>query len=233
MDALAELEPDDFKAAVMALLKYGLDGEEQALTGIAKTVFVLAKKQIDDDIRRRENGKKGGKKITEPEPNSNLTLTELEPNFDKERERKQEKETEKEQEKNKEKERSKEKEIKREIERDKEKEIKKDKEIYIYSRAEQIIDHLNARCGTHFRANTQNTKSHISARLREGFTVEDFYEVIDKMAEKWLNDPKMRDYLRPQTLFGTKFESYLNAPRAKPGERSPYRADGTVDWSMV
>ena len=54
------------------------------------------------------------------------------------------------------------------------------------------------------------TRSFIRARLREGFTVDDFKTVIDKKARAWLGNRDMQKYLRPETLFGTKFESYLN-----------------------
>jgi hypothetical protein len=47
--------------------------------------------------------------------------------------------------------------------------------------------------------------------LAEGFTIDDFKTVIDKKCAEWLGDSKMEPYLRPETLFGTKFESYLNA----------------------
>ena len=52
--------------------------------------------------------------------------------------------------------------------------------------------------------NTNN--GHIRARLEEGHTVDDFKMVIDKMNAKWGNDSKMVNYLRPETLFGTKFD---------------------------
>jgi hypothetical protein len=45
--------------------------------------------------------------------------------------------------------------------------------------------------------------------MNEGFTVGDFKKVIDNKTAEWL-DTKMEQYLRPETLFGTKFESYLN-----------------------
>ena len=48
------------------------------------------------------------------------------------------------------------------------------------------------------------------ARLKENYTLQQFKTVIDIKSLKWLNDPKMVDYLRPETLFGSKFESYLN-----------------------
>lgn len=69
---------------------------------------------------------------------------------------------------------------------------------------------LNERCGTSFRANSEATKRLIRARWSEGFRVDDFRKVIDSKASEWGNDQKMRQYLRPQTLFGTKFEGYLN-----------------------
>ena len=50
----------------------------------------------------------------------------------------------------------------------------------------------------------------IKNRWDEGYRLDDFYHVIDNMYREWGNDNKMRVYLRPQTLFGTKFESYLN-----------------------
>lgn len=34
--------------------------------------------------------------------------------------------------------------------------------------------------------------------------------MIDIKTAEWLHNPKMNKYLRPETLFGTKFESYLN-----------------------
>lgn len=73
-----------------------------------------------------------------------------------------------------------------------------------------IIDYLNDKTGSSYRANTPKTKQLIQARLKEGFTVDDFKRVIDNKTATWGNDERMRKYLRPLTLFGTKFESYLN-----------------------
>lgn len=80
----------------------------------------------------------------------------------------------------------------------------------------EVIEHLNEVCGTNYKTNGKQNRMGIHARLEDGFTKDDCFLVIDKMNEKWANDPKMRDYLRPQTLFSTKFESYLNAPRGDP-----------------
>ncbi|MBS6157694.1 MAG: conserved phage C-terminal domain-containing protein, partial [Sutterella sp.] len=64
---------------------------------------------------------------------------------------------------------------------------------------------------TRYKASTASTRKHIKARLDEGFTIDDFKMVIDKKCSEWLNNSKMEQYLRPETLFGTKFEGYLNA----------------------
>lgn len=74
-----------------------------------------------------------------------------------------------------------------------------------------IIDHLNEKTGTSYKASSKKTQSLIRARLQEGFTIDDFKIVIDKKSAEWMGDAKMEKYLRPETLFGTKFENYLNA----------------------
>lgn len=93
-----------------------------------------------------------------------------------------------------------------EIDIDIEKEIKIEK----YKDINIIINYLNEKIGSKYRANNKATQQHINARLKEGYTVDDFKTVIDKMYLKW-KGTEYEDYLRPQTLFGTKFESYLNS----------------------
>lgn len=72
-----------------------------------------------------------------------------------------------------------------------------------------IVELLNAEAGTSYRYSTAKTRSLINSRLAEGFTVEDFETVIKKKVQEW-KGTDMERYLRPETLFGTKFESYLN-----------------------
>lgn len=73
-----------------------------------------------------------------------------------------------------------------------------------------IVEYLNQVCGTNYRYQSAKTQSLIKARLKEGFSLDDFRSVIDKKFAEWGNNPEMSNYLRPETLFGTKFESYLN-----------------------
>lgn len=75
---------------------------------------------------------------------------------------------------------------------------------------QNIISYLNQKANTKYRHTSKNTQKLIKARFNEGFTEQDFFTVIDKKVATWLNDNKMSQYLRPETLFGTKFESYLN-----------------------
>ena len=92
------------------------------------------------------------------------------------------------------------------------KDLKKDfKDKYISAR-EEIIDYLNMRLGTRYKSTTKGTARLIIARLNEGHRPEDFREVIDKKAVEWRHRPDMAQYLRPETLFGNKFEGYLNQP---------------------
>lgn len=79
----------------------------------------------------------------------------------------------------------------------------------------EIIDHLNNLTGASFKHSTKKTKDLIKARFKEGFTLENFKMVIEKKVIDWKNDDKMKKYLRPETLFGNKFEGYLNEPVKK------------------
>ena len=88
---------------------------------------------------------------------------------------------------------------------------KKEKNNNIYSLG---IDYLNRKANTNYKSSTKNTQSYINARVSEGFTVEDFKKVIDSKSKEWMNTD-FEKYLRPATLFGTKFENYLNEANKK------------------
>ena len=76
----------------------------------------------------------------------------------------------------------------------------------IYSEA---VEYLNEKAGTKYKSSSKNTTKHIKARINDGYTLEDFKSVIDKKCSEWLNTD-MEKYLCPDTLFGSKFEKYLN-----------------------
>lgn len=87
-----------------------------------------------------------------------------------------------------------------------------------------IIEYLNERAGTQYKASNAKTKSSINARLADGFTEDDFRTVIDKKCSEWIGTEWAR-FLRPSTLFGTKFEEYLHTPqRAAQNAQKPSSA---------
>lgn len=87
---------------------------------------------------------------------------------------------------------------------------------------QEVVEYLNQKTGKNFKHTSKVTQRHIRARLAEGFTVSDFKQVIDKKCSDWLRDQKMKEYLRPETLFGTKFESYLNSKTTTTKQTGPY-----------
>lgn len=87
--------------------------------------------------------------------------------------------------------------------------LKKD----IYS---QVIDYLNEKVGTHYRLSTKSTQKLFNARYEDGYSLEDFKNVIDKKCIEWINT-KFEKYLTPATLFKeANFEKYLNQ-KIEPG----------------
>lgn len=91
-----------------------------------------------------------------------------------------------------------------EIELDIEKELDIDIIPYL-----EIINYLNLKANTKYKATGNKTKDCIKARHNEKFTLEDFKKVIDIKAKEWLKT-EWEKYLRPETLFSNKFEGYLN-----------------------
>lgn len=89
------------------------------------------------------------------------------------------------------------------VEKEDEKKVRRSKEY------QEIIKYLNDKTGKRFTAKSRDTQGHISARLDEGFTVDDFKIVIDKKIKEWMGTD-MEKYLRPETLFSKKFDRYLN-----------------------
>ncbi|MBK1810705.1 conserved phage C-terminal domain-containing protein [Clostridium sp. YIM B02505] len=72
-----------------------------------------------------------------------------------------------------------------------------------------IVDYLNLKANTNYKHTTALTIKNIKARFKEGFILEDFYKVIDNKLLDW-KGTDMEKFLRPETLFGNKFEGYLN-----------------------
>lgn len=72
-----------------------------------------------------------------------------------------------------------------------------------------IVEYLNIKSNSHYKYSTDKTQTLIKARIKDGFTLDDFKIVIDKKCEEWLGTD-FEKFLRPETLFSNKFEGYLN-----------------------
>jgi phage replication O-like protein O len=92
---------------------------------------------------------------------------------------------------------------------------------------DEIIAFLNETTGKSFKSSTSRTQKDIRARLNEGFTVEDFKQVIKEKSEQWRGDIKMDRYLRPETLFSNKFEGYLQESNRASKRQTAFGLDST------
>ena len=81
-----------------------------------------------------------------------------------------------------------------------------------------LIGYLNEKAGTNYNV-TQSVRQQIDSLLGSGYNADQIRTVIDRKCDEWLNDEKMRTYLRPSTLFGDKFGEYLSAPISLTTER--------------
>ena len=72
----------------------------------------------------------------------------------------------------------------------------------------EIVDYFNKSLDRNYRVNKEITKL-INARIKEGFKLDDFKDVIEIKKKEWFGT-EMQKYLRPETLFNGKFQSYLN-----------------------
>ncbi len=76
-----------------------------------------------------------------------------------------------------------------------------------------IVNYLNEKTGKKYKTTTPKTIRLIKTRLKEGFSIDDFKTVIKNKTKEWKNTD-MAEYLRPETLFGTKFEGYLQSVKS-------------------
>ncbi len=83
----------------------------------------------------------------------------------------------------------------------------------------EVVSVLNENAKTKYRPFGKRTMELIEKKLDQGYTKEDLLTVLDKKAKDWLHprpgERDMRRYYRPETLFGEKFESYLNEPSVR------------------
>lgn len=109
---------------------------------------------------------------------------------------------------------------------------KKEKESKVKHIICAVISHLNDAIGTNYKFDTPQTVRLITARVNEGYTENDFKVVIDKKVKEW-KGTDMERYLRPETLFGNKFEGYLNSKEGTKGKFGNYSCTTNYDYSAI
>ncbi|MCX7531603.1 conserved phage C-terminal domain-containing protein [Lactococcus lactis] len=89
----------------------------------------------------------------------------------------------------------------------------------------EIISYLNEKAGRSFRT-TEAHKRFIKARWNENYKLDDFKRVVDNKVADWtgktINGQPAEKYLQPSTLFGTKFDNYLNQTPMRQEQAQPY-----------
>ena len=106
------------------------------------------------------------------------------------------------------------------------------KDLILKENIKCIIDYLNETANTKYKYNTKGTISLIKARFNEGYTLDDFYDVIDNKWKDWKNT-EWQKYIRPETLFGNKFENYLNTKTFRGKPKTSYGSRPTFDNTVT
>lgn len=195
--------------ALKAALQYLVTGELMELRPLEAVIFASMKVNIDeacaDYLRDVENGKKGGRPRKKKEEKPPV----LENNPPKPSGTEEEGEEDKRKEKK-----------KAAADKPPECDDQDDREDSLCAQAVELLNQLT---GSSFRPSAKATTRAIAARQREGYTLQDFQQVIRHQCALWAGDERMRRYLRPETLFGSKFEGYLmDAARSGPKEDRGY-----------
>ncbi|ORM66102.1 conserved phage C-terminal domain-containing protein [Pantoea rwandensis] len=78
----------------------------------------------------------------------------------------------------------------------------------------KVLEHLNRAAGLRFQK-SRSSLGPIRGRLAEDFTADELILAVDYTIAKWSDDAKMRDYVRPETIFRQgKFPAYLGSAQA-------------------
>ena len=115
--------------------------------------------------------------------------------------------------------------------------VEPQEEVKVLDNVDIIIGYLNERTNKNYTTKNKATIKDIQARIKEGYVFDDFKYVVDIKASQWMNT-EMEQYLRPQTLFGNKFNSYINERPITNGkqiskiESAINQTTRAVDWGL-
>lgn len=80
---------------------------------------------------------------------------------------------------------------------------------------QEILTILNTETDSKYRL-CDSLRRLIHARWQEGFRIEDFEYVVKVKNQHWKHDKEFSKFIRPETLFGTKFNTYRQQKMEKP-----------------
>ncbi|MCH4184031.1 MAG: conserved phage C-terminal domain-containing protein [Eggerthellaceae bacterium] len=219
VDAGQELNDDDKKNYYTALLEYLTYGKEPDISGASKAVFVAIKPSLDKQKVKAEAGAAGGKAkarnlaeakqtaskaLANSKQSSSKTLAEAKQTASKRPSKSLAM-------------------VRVMVKSSSSKPLRPLEPLSGKPDcSDAVVDYLNAKSGKHFKHTSSVTQRLIAARVHDGYKPDDFKTVIDSQCKEWLSDPHMERYIRPETLFGTKFEGYLNAKGESDESEPPY-----------
>lgn len=197
-DVLTELDDQQTAQLFRGMVDYFVSGKDPKFTGILKFVFIPIKQQMDRNAdkyekkceKMRENANKRWQNAIASKSNQ-LDANDANTNINTNINTKTDIDTDT---------------------------NTKPPESGVASLSSFLISYLNEKAGTNYYV-TLSVERLIGGLLDAGHTEDQMRTVIDKKCAEWLNDDKMRSYLRPSTLFGDKFEEYLAAPITLAQER--------------
>lgn len=228
VDAVQELDPatrGEIYTAVIEYLRYEREPDLDSMSQMARVLFVSFRPNLDNQVAQSKRAKRprpgrrkadgvqdASRNLAESYPNASRNLAERlpEPSRKLAERYPNANEQEQEQEKN--------VNVSVSDETETPSDVARTSASGYADERSRVIDHLNAATGARFKPSSAQARRHIDARLREGHTVAELCGVVDTKARQWL-DSDMAKYLRPETLFGSKFESYLSEwARAGPAD---------------
>ena len=226
---LEKLTMEERGELFMALFDYAIDGNEPTLSPKAEIAFAAIQDNMDRDLekyeetckKRAEAGKKGGRPKKQTKAN--------ESNWFFEKAKKPDNDNDNDNENDNDYENDNENENDNVYDNENEPSARRSRKSEAFGdieKAKNILSYLNEKTDSNFSAENENTLRHINARFKEGFKEEHFITVIDKKIAEW-QGTEYEKYLRPSTLFGSKFEDYLY--QKKTIKRDYYVAPGEDD----
>ena len=208
-ETIKKIPKKDRLQLVEAICNYALNDEEDSLSSLNAAIFEMVKPQIDANTKRYENGKKGGRpkkpnqnqNETKPKPNHNQTVTKTKPNVN--------------------------------VNVNVNDNVNDNGSGFDSEPSETspsvIIKYLNFKTGADYDPDDPDNIQYVTDLLDAGYSNNDLMKVVNKKCSEWMNDSVMRSYLRPSTLFGSKFAEYLAAPESLQAETERKKTDELKD----